>query len=397
MSSATSAPAATSGWSRCRPIVCSTHAIGTGGVLGRDRPGPVDRPAGDRSGWRVARQRSGRPEHHGHRADRRQLPDRVADRRRSMPLASSVNMVPGQTVPNMVLAQVGAGGKVSIYNNSGSTHVVVDVFGCFAAGAPAKFVTMSPVTRARHPRGAPARRRRRSVRRRAAVADRRAHGHSGIGRHRRDAQRHRGPADRRHVRDRLSLGQRAPAGIEPERRRRARGAQHGARPAGRRRLGDDVQQQRRHRPGRRRHGLLRRPEPGARAGRWALAVAGAPVHRCRRGRCLQRWHRCSILHVRAALVGAQLSALLADHADRAGEMPRSRRHGRGGPRSTRHRVGVARRRPERGLGRGTRLGAAPRRDVDPPASPPSAPALLARRRRGLSPCRSRSRTSRAAR
>ncbi|MCU1360417.1 MAG: hypothetical protein JWN99_1706, partial [Ilumatobacteraceae bacterium] len=61
------------------------------------------------------------------------------------PLASSVNMKPGQTVPNMVLSQLGAGGKVSIYNNSGSTHVVVDVLGCFAAGAPAKFVTVSPI------------------------------------------------------------------------------------------------------------------------------------------------------------------------------------------------------------------------------------------------------------
>ena len=60
------------------------------------------------------------------------------------PLASSVNMVPRQTVPNMVLSQVGAGGKVSIYNNSGSTHVVVDVLGCFSAGAPAKFITVSP-------------------------------------------------------------------------------------------------------------------------------------------------------------------------------------------------------------------------------------------------------------
>jgi uncharacterized protein (DUF1501 family) len=74
------------------------------------------------------------------------------------PLASSVNMAPRQTVPNMVLAQVGADGKVSIYNNSGSTHVVVDVMGCFGGGATARFVTVSParVLDTREGVGAPA-------------------------------------------------------------------------------------------------------------------------------------------------------------------------------------------------------------------------------------------------
>lgn len=73
------------------------------------------------------------------------------------PLASSVNMAAGQTVPNMVLAQVGADGKVSIYNNSGSSHVVVDVLGCFGTGATAKFVTVSParVLDTREGEGAP--------------------------------------------------------------------------------------------------------------------------------------------------------------------------------------------------------------------------------------------------
>jgi uncharacterized protein (DUF1501 family) len=60
------------------------------------------------------------------------------------PLASSVNMVPGQTVPNMVLATVGADGKVSIYNNSGSTHVVADVVAAFANNAPGRLVALSP-------------------------------------------------------------------------------------------------------------------------------------------------------------------------------------------------------------------------------------------------------------
>ena len=53
-------------------------------------------------------------------------------------------MIPGQTVPNMVLARVGANGKVSIYNNTGSTDVVVDVLGCFHGDASGRYVALSP-------------------------------------------------------------------------------------------------------------------------------------------------------------------------------------------------------------------------------------------------------------
>ncbi len=60
------------------------------------------------------------------------------------PLASSVNMVPGQTVPNMVLARVGADGMVSIFNNSGFTDVVVDVLGCFDGDSNGMYVALSP-------------------------------------------------------------------------------------------------------------------------------------------------------------------------------------------------------------------------------------------------------------
>ena len=37
----------------------------------------------------------------------------------------------GQTVANLVIARIGAGGKVTIYNNLGSTVVVADVQGWF--------------------------------------------------------------------------------------------------------------------------------------------------------------------------------------------------------------------------------------------------------------------------
>jgi len=60
------------------------------------------------------------------------------------PLASSVNMVASQTVPNMVLARVGADGKVSIYNHSGNTHVVADVVAAFATDAPGRLVAVQP-------------------------------------------------------------------------------------------------------------------------------------------------------------------------------------------------------------------------------------------------------------
>ena len=49
----------------------------------------------------------------------------------SRPLASNLNFVSGQTVPNLVIAKIGAGGKVSIYNNMGSVGVVADVQGWF--------------------------------------------------------------------------------------------------------------------------------------------------------------------------------------------------------------------------------------------------------------------------
>jgi hypothetical protein len=47
------------------------------------------------------------------------------------PLSSNLNVVPGGTTPNMVIARVGAGGQVSIFNNTGSTQVIVDVLGWF--------------------------------------------------------------------------------------------------------------------------------------------------------------------------------------------------------------------------------------------------------------------------
>lgn len=49
-----------------------------------------------------------------------------------VPGTSSVNLVPGQSRPNQVVVPLGSDGRVSILNNSGSTHVVVDVQGLYS-------------------------------------------------------------------------------------------------------------------------------------------------------------------------------------------------------------------------------------------------------------------------
>ena len=52
------------------------------------------------------------------------------------PLASNLNFAAGETVANLVIAKVGAGGKVSVYNAFGTADVIVDVMGWFGSGKP---------------------------------------------------------------------------------------------------------------------------------------------------------------------------------------------------------------------------------------------------------------------
>ncbi len=47
------------------------------------------------------------------------------------PTASNLNFVPGQTVPNLVVAKLGVDGKVTIFNSHGSSHFVADVMGWY--------------------------------------------------------------------------------------------------------------------------------------------------------------------------------------------------------------------------------------------------------------------------
>jgi hypothetical protein len=48
------------------------------------------------------------------------------------PTASNLNFVTAQTIPNLVIARVGAGNKLSFYNAAGSVDVIADLAGYYA-------------------------------------------------------------------------------------------------------------------------------------------------------------------------------------------------------------------------------------------------------------------------
>ncbi len=48
-----------------------------------------------------------------------------------LPLASDLNWVPDQTVPNLVIVKLGADGSISVFNSAGTTDVVIDVVGWY--------------------------------------------------------------------------------------------------------------------------------------------------------------------------------------------------------------------------------------------------------------------------
>ncbi len=52
------------------------------------------------------------------------------------PNTANLNFTAGETVPNLVVAPVGADGKVDFYNSAGSVQIIADVSGWFASGSP---------------------------------------------------------------------------------------------------------------------------------------------------------------------------------------------------------------------------------------------------------------------
>ena len=65
------------------------------------------------------------------------------------PSASNLNFITGQTVPNLVLAKVGAGGKVSLYNALGTAQVIADVAGWYDTGTATSGARYTPLSSSR--------------------------------------------------------------------------------------------------------------------------------------------------------------------------------------------------------------------------------------------------------
>lgn len=63
------------------------------------------------------------------------------------PLVSNVNVPASSTAPNLATVALG-GGKVTVFNNAGTADVIVDLFGCYAAGPSSstagRFVPVEP-------------------------------------------------------------------------------------------------------------------------------------------------------------------------------------------------------------------------------------------------------------
>ena len=78
------------------------------------------------------------------------------------PLASNLNLAGGVTRPNMVIVKIGAGGKVSLYNDAGTVDLLADVAGYYldpaAAATASTFTALTParILDTRTGNGAPA-------------------------------------------------------------------------------------------------------------------------------------------------------------------------------------------------------------------------------------------------
>jgi hypothetical protein len=65
----------------------------------------------------------------------------------ALPVASNLNWVAGETVPNLVTVGLGAGGQVTIYNGAGTADAVVDLEGYYApssGGSAGELVAVVP-------------------------------------------------------------------------------------------------------------------------------------------------------------------------------------------------------------------------------------------------------------
>jgi hypothetical protein len=58
---------------------------------------------------------------------------------------SNLNFGRGETIPNLVVVPVGAGGKVDFYNNLGTTQLVVDLEGYYTTAGGSAYIPLGPV------------------------------------------------------------------------------------------------------------------------------------------------------------------------------------------------------------------------------------------------------------
>jgi len=74
-----------------------------------------------------------------------------------LPLASNLNYLPGQIIPNMVMVPLGSGNTVTFHNAAGSVNVIADLIGYYASGTGGGFTGITPVRvlDTRHAVGAP--------------------------------------------------------------------------------------------------------------------------------------------------------------------------------------------------------------------------------------------------
>ncbi len=59
----------------------------------------------------------------------------------TQPPTANLNFVANQTIPNLVISQVGASGEVSLFNANGNVHLVADILGWFPSSSELTFVT----------------------------------------------------------------------------------------------------------------------------------------------------------------------------------------------------------------------------------------------------------------
>ena len=62
----------------------------------------------------------------------------------SVPTVSNLNLLAGQTTPNLVTVAVGRDGQVRLRNLNGEVDLIADLAGYYAAGAPGRFVPVAP-------------------------------------------------------------------------------------------------------------------------------------------------------------------------------------------------------------------------------------------------------------